>query len=1103
MVITEKDSCGNFCKKIAAAFLFARHYGGEIKTYSIAFDENLLIRKDLQKMKAKRILTLLLTIVMSFSLVTIKTYAGEKENNSAENEVIDTALADACITVPADTELFVGEKGKVHFISFTEIEPVKVVKNEDMVSYYYSLTDNSTYNYRISSEDYITYAGKFKKTAGFNLTVTEEMLASDGKTKSTIDRDTSHNNGYNVADIYLNINPQGYLKLDTDEAYQLVPLRNWEAVDTITGNYFIEPDYHYTVIDEVGNACEDVINIDENGLITAVGEGTAIVLVTYDALNYVDAAGGPFFGAIWPENTGVFVVSVGASQSSFPTGTTINEGKNSGTIKLSQDMIDAEHDCIYFTDETGVYTFTSEAENVFVANPVIDDVMTFDGFESVEKNDDDSFSIPLKEGRNIVKLQKGTETEYQIITAKKVSISINDGEPVYPGDTLNIVFDKLYHPANKLAGVYNMNALPVYTDVSGYEGQLIGGLPNQYAFASNANAQTVANVLKEKNQWGMITYQKDSELKIPDDYAYDTFTLSGGMIYTTGFGDAYGNHRGITLTDGKAPNFTSEARLGWLGQLPDITIPVSVSDSELASITLDATNVKTDYHIGESFDTANLTVTANYEDGKTQIASNYTVTPEILAEDTEFVTVTYREKTANIAIKVIQAEVTSIEITSPPLKTSYKEGDTFDPTGMIVSLIYADGRKEETKAYSYEPSRELVEEDTEITVSYQGGNIVSVTTPVTVERKSHSGGTSISKLKVYFTLMGDEKHGEPEGEENTHTMKEGNLETWLEKTEVSVDNGSKVIDVIKKALSIAGIPYSSEENYITEIKGLREFDNGQSSGWMYTLNGKYPELGVSEQAVKNNDVIILHYTDDYTVEKTIKNPSSSGSSLSNNEPVTKNEAKTENNAEVTEKSEEDKKEEITDKEETLKKEAVEFKDVKKDSWYKDAVDFVVENNLFNGISENEFAPDASMTRAMFTVVLHRLEKEPEAVSKAEFEDIGENLYYTDAVCWAYENGIVNGMSENEFAPDAEVTREQIAVMIFRYAKLMDIVSEADLNAELDYIDMENAPQWSLEALRFCKARGIMTGNDNNEFGFSQKATRAEAAKIFMMIKVKL
>lgn len=829
-------------------------------------------------MKNKKILSLFLCLAM---LISICSPAALAESNAT------------CITVPNGTELFVGQKpnnDSKHYVKFTECEPVSVSAGEDSTSYYYDLTAKKQYNYRITSEDYITYAGLFKNTDGFSLEITPEMLANEGKTKSSVDRDTSATKGANVANIYLNINAQGYLKLDSEETYQLVPLRTWQAVKDTSGNYFFEPDYHFTVIDENGES-SDVVSVDENGLVTAEKDGTAIVLVTYDALCVDFGSGKSFFGALWPENTGVFVVTVGDSDSGIDTGITINNGKNapivseSDTIenKLSADTLDSELDCIYFLGEAGEYTFTPKTDgcSVSVANPTVDTALSYNGFTPVEANADASFTVPLKAGRNIVKLTRGEDKEYHIITARSVSVTVNNGEPVRPGDSLSIAFDRLYHPANKLAGVYNMSAVPVYNKVPGYESKLVGGLPAQYNFASSANAQTVENVItKQITTWGMfssVSYVKDAALTVPDDYPYDTFTLSDGAILTYGFGDPYGGHRNITLSDGKDPNFEAEYREAQLARLPDITVPIAAPSGELLSITLDTTGVKTDYYSGESFDTTNLTVTANYSDEKAQLATSYTVTPEILTADTENVTVEYRGQTAVIPVSVTVDAVNEINITKMPSKTSYKAGNAFDPTGMVVTAVYDSGRSLETNDYSYAPNRLLEASDTEVTVTYTGTDRHNDLSPalVPISVSEGSGGSISDTVTVYFTLYGDSSHG---SSKTKHTMAANNLEEWISKTALTVEKGSNVLDVITSALSIAGIPYTNEGNYISSIRGLSAMDNGSLSGWMYTVNGKYPNLGVEEQKVKNGDRIVFHYTDDYTAEESAL--SYSGGSLS-------------------------------------------------------------------------------------------------------------------------------------------------------------------------------------------------------------------------------
>ncbi len=1005
-------------------------------------------------------------------------------------------LPDACITVPADAALFVGSKGKVHFVSFTQIEPVYKETDGDTTKYYFDLTDKNTYNYRVSGDEYVTYGGTFKKTADFDLTVTEEQLRPDGKTKTTVDRDPLSNNKYNVADIYLNINPQGYLKMAENDTYQLVTLRNWEAIDSVINNYFIEPDYRYEVIDENGEP-SDIVEIDENGLMTAKTGGTAIVLVTYDAMTLNFGKDDDFYGAVYPENTGVFVVSVNAGESGIETGITINEGLNSSEIKLSGDALDSEHDCIYFTGEQGEYTFTPITEDlhVYAANPSVDEKTVYKGFEEVSANDDGSFSVPLKTGRNIVKAENDGKAEYQIITAKKVDITVNNGETVHPGDTLSIAFDRLYHPANKLAGVYNMTANAIYRNVTGYEGTIVGGASGQYNFASNAASQTVSLTLKERSTWGAISYVKDGELTVPEDFPYDTFSLKGGVIFVGGWGDAYGNHRGISYETGKAPNLNALARTGYLGKLPDINIPIEATTAPISEIVLNTENVKTDYYSGDRFDAANLTVTAKYEDGTEQIATNYSVSPETLTAETDKVTITYRGKTAEIPVTVTAPKVTSIEITAAPAKTTYTEGETFSPSGMKITAVYENGKRAETSEYSYSPNRELTADDTEMIISYTGEDaaetLAAAVQPITVNKDETggSGSGSGSKITVYFTLLGDKKHGAPSGDSDTHTKAKGNLTEWIERTKITLDKGSYVIDAVEKALSLNGIPYTNEGNYISKIKGIGEFDNGNLSGWMYTLNGSYPTKGVEEQKLSNGDSVIFHYTDDYTKEKTkfSGGGSSSGSKKNRNTTAADDKAQQE-------QTKDENKEQQTSKPEFSEKT---YADVKPADWHYEAVKYAYDNNLMQG-TEKGFEPDAKMSRAMLVTVLWRIEKEPVVDYALNFSDVDNESWYTEAVRWAASEQIIFGIGDDLFGTNDDISREQLAAILYRYVQKKQLASAADGDSGIaGFADKDKISEYAASAIKWAVNAGIIKGKTDSALCPDDSATRAETAAMLM------
>ncbi len=759
----------------------------------------------------------------------------------------------ATVTVPINAQVEVGLVGTA-YVPYDIAEIADSSQNGDSTTYTYALEEGKSYNYRVKGEEYVTYSGFL--TDSEDITVTEEQLKPEGKTKTTAEEDVTLNGGYNVGDIYLNINPQGHLKLaNAGDTYQIIPLRNHQIIESMTGSKFVKPDFHYTVTDE------NVISIDENGLITALNEGETVVQVTYDAITAKDVMGEGFFGALWQENIGVFVVTVGDC-GNITMNTTLNKGLNSSELKLSGENIDAEHDVIYFTGDTGEYTFTPDADGVFAAT------QQNLSFTEILKNADGSFTVPLENGRNIIKAVKGEAKAYQIITAKKVDITVNNGEAVQKGDRVEIVFNRLYHPAGKLTGIYNMTAIPVYMKNSAYSDRLIGSVPAQVNFASNADTQKICNFIEETSgMWGEVNYSIAGDFTVPLDYDKDVLTLSQGVIYITGWGDSYGNHRNITLENGKAPNFNSDVKNAKLCKLPDIEIPIKATDALISGITADYSRAKTMYYEGEAFDCENLIITACYEDGVTQQATDYEISPAVLRETDTAVTVTYRGVTTQIPVTVIPLAVTAVSVTKQPDKVNYREGETFNPTGMEVTATYNDGISRIITEYTYSPNRILQSGDSEITITYSGGNVPAVTVPITVTAGSiGDSGTANNNITVYFTLYGDSKHGDSAVK---HTMKSGNLTLWLTKTAVSVPKNSTVAYAAEKALSIAGIPYSnSTGDYFERIKNLSAFDNGAMSGWMYTLNGNYPDVGISGATLKNGDKIVFHYTDDFNAEYT-------------------------------------------------------------------------------------------------------------------------------------------------------------------------------------------------------------------------------------------
>ena len=172
-----------------------------------------------------------------------------------------------------------------------------------------------------------------------------------------------------------------------------------------------------------------------------------------------------------------------------------------------------------------------------------------------------------------------------------------------------------------------------------------------------------------------------------------------------------------------------------------------------------------------------------------------------------------------------------------------------------------------------------------------------------------------------------------------------------------------------------------------------------------------------------------------------------------------------------------------------------FPDVDENDWFYDEVVYVYENGLMNGVENNQFAPNTATNRAMLATILYRLAGEPAVSGDLPFTDVAAGTWYTDAVLWAAQNGIVNGLGENTFAPMNTLTREQLVTMLYRYAEAegYDVSAAADLSG---YPDADKVQTYAQEAMSWAVAEGIVEGMDGN-LNPAGHATRAQIATILM------
>lgn len=477
------------------------------------------------------------------------------------------------VTAPKGSTIDAGTLAKYYVFSF--LEPFARSVEDGTATFH--LDKNTDYFYRVRHPEGATYWNYVRLSADAAYTVTEEDLGLTGDfSKDTIYH--FENNVYDRAGIYLNINTKGYKNMAVGETFELNSFRNWFAIESFMNAKVALPEMHYQVIDVNGNA-SDVVTITPNALNSNVAvmeakhEGTAIVLVTYDAMTHMagqTSTASHRFSAIWPELTGVFVVNVGADGSAIQTN--MNLDRMDAVIEKDEArQLDAEHDILFYTGTEGAsYSFKPEAGcTVSVLRPTVTAAsMTYSGGftnTGVTTAEDGTVTVSgLITGRNIIKVTKGGLSTYQVVTARGVSYKFVNAEgteltqeelaAIKPGDSVTIQFSNLISPKEKLSGAYNFN-FSLY--MQGPDGTFFksdpGGNFGVYDFSGNPERQKLT-------------------VTIPKFWAKETYTLSGA-IKQAGW-PGVPTHRGITYAVGTNPGFDAPKTAGILSRLPEITIPV-------------------------------------------------------------------------------------------------------------------------------------------------------------------------------------------------------------------------------------------------------------------------------------------------------------------------------------------------------------------------------------------------------------------------------------------------------------------------------------------------------------------------------------------------
>ena len=476
------------------------------------------------------------------------------------------------VTAPVGSTISLGQFGSYWIYQFEDPLSVETVDDNVVATFRPSSIGsgwNAPYHFvRVQHPDGVTYWSFARFTDGQSITVTKEDLhiGDASFTKDTVNR--FNKNVYDLGNVYLNINQKGYLNLEQGQTRELDVFRCWQAIENAQNAKIALPDVHYTVVDFNGQP-SDVVTITPNennsslASMKANKNGTALVLVTYDAMTHAQGMGGTELSAIWPEFTGVFVVSVGADGSAIQTNMTVDR-MNATISSDAQKALDAEHDILFYLGDAGAsYSFKPEEGcTVTVARSTVTDKMSFNGFtdSGVTVAADGTVTVTgLTTGRHIICVEKDGVKTYQVVTARGVSYDFLDADgKVLPkttefkaGDKVKLQFHNLVSPQEKLSGYYNFHFSLYYEGENGTYFESNPGSPyGVYDFSGNPVRQQI-------------------EITIPEDWTDLSYDLTGA-IKVGGFGGKP-THRMQSYTEGMGMQYGTDPA-AMLAQLPALSL---------------------------------------------------------------------------------------------------------------------------------------------------------------------------------------------------------------------------------------------------------------------------------------------------------------------------------------------------------------------------------------------------------------------------------------------------------------------------------------------------------------------------------------------------
>ncbi len=853
--------------------------------------------------------------------------------------------------------------------------------------------------------------------------------------EEAIDEQTEVGIGRKESGVLLNINERNKLSLDMGESYKVRAYRApWQIINTDSDNIMIEPDFHFDIL-----SGEEVIAIEQ---VTGGNAGGNWAEVT--ALNEGVAIVEVTYDAIdvsWPDKTETY----GATNPKRSGVFVVTVGSEYGDV--SGIDIDCEYNTHYFTDDSGILNITPDGYDVRVEVASV-----WQGTLRTPKSivaNHGTFEVPISNGNNILKITADGVTDYRIIRGSKLEPVITNHtnprrtEAVCPGDELTVGFRGLFQWIPKFSGIYN---------------------PSRLYATYELNGETVESV---RSQYELP--ETTIQITVPSD-ATEFLRFTNGKLTGNSLGSVWSAHR--QLTDAGVPaNFNASGLPLEDLALPDLVIPITHSDESGDDNTEDIPPddwIDDSPEIDEGIDISNLEFDLSAD------------------EITGYVTVSFCDH---------------------GIRKPNESNVTYEtPLGEIIPEV----------------SVPITEEDTLATATLRLLDALDIKASYTGRPTGNFYLTAIKDFSLngeYYESFGEFDAGAASG----WMVRQNQWFINMGASEFPVEDGDTIEWVYTCRLGAdIGCDWSNPSAEITDIHFKEEYGtlspefSEDVSEYTYTVDASvdsvclsaevanywstvsYQANGVTykpmaEIPVSNGTVIFIEsayarYAGDTpshsdSVKITIRKNTDDG--ISEDPDTEKNEEQSQANETVNDNQGEEK----TTFFETA------FSDVTPDDWHYESVKYVYENNLMQG-TDNGFEPDTKMTRAMLVTVLYRMANPEDTDCQHHFSDVPRGEWYSDAVAWATQNEIVNGVSQTEFSPNSELSREQMALILYRFAKMQgyDVSQQSDISA---FTDVGDVSSWAFDALCWATKAGLVNGTSATTLSPKDSATRAQVAMVLM------